>query len=325
MSLLGVLIAFYWVLAGGKLLQGCLLLFWPSNGNNGNGKRQRVEMVPSVQIMIRIVECLIGQEQELNQIPRKELRSITDPWLQNYAKNYALSPQRSKRFTSLYDAKRDFFRELCEESTGILVDLTNIAVPFVNYPLGIVSLINFSIFLMSLPFLLVREFLLTRSLQAPNILLCKIAASKTITDVYVLAAKDGIDFDTAIHRYPLTADIFNNTQLHPLVGRAACPIYKREVVFPKGDAMDFEFDFVRIPGGQAILRPKHQSLVWKLWEEILLAHYVLAVLALYLIHSQGLEQTVRVLGPPAAIFYAVRTLVDYSFAIPHDPRHHFSL
>ncbi|CAB9525789.1 expressed unknown protein [Seminavis robusta] len=329
MSFLDLLAILYWVLAAGKILQGCLMLLTGSGwGEKKDESKGKVEMVPSLQVLIRLLEFVLGQEQELSLIPRKELRAITDPWLQNYTEKHALKRSSStlaKRFTSLYEAKRDFFQEFCQESTGIHVDLTNIAVPFLNHPMGLVSLFNFSIFLASVPLLLVREFCISRSWNAPNILICKLAASKTITDVYVLGCKHQIDFETTLHRYPLTAELFNNNQIHPLVGRAACPLYKREIVFPEGDCMDFEFDFIRVPGGQAFLRQHHASALWNLWEDTLLSHYILVAGGILLLWSHGLAQFVQVLALPMTAFYSIRTCVDAYFQIPHDPCHHYSL
>ena len=64
-----------------------------------------------------------------------------------------------------------------------------------------------------------------------------------------------------------------------MLGRAACPLYKRELPFPvKGDIMDFEYDM--IDSGLGKLRQCHKSFLGGL-QEMYTSQIVLAGAFLY--------------------------------------------
>ena len=140
------------------------------------------------------------------------------------------------------------------------------------------------------------------------------AAAATITEVYVVAAKEDISFEKALHKYPWVAGLFSRPQIHPMIGRAVCPVYKREVVLPIEDTMDFDIEILPSKSGPLEVRQVYSSW-WRNIREEWFPNLVLFIGLLALLYKwQGLDGYIAV-APYAGFFYMVRAVADASMGI----------
>jgi len=141
------------------------------------------------------------------------------------------------------------------------------------------------------------------------------ATCSSIVEVYVVACKEGIPFETALHKYPWFGGIFTRPQIHPLIGRAVCPIYKRKIVFPK-DIMNFDVQVIPNKAGMAVVRQRTAGLQW--WHDLLLTQLLFGVVVIYLMflsNRSWWEILTSSVGPYAAVYYSVRMAVDRTLGL----------
>ena len=115
------------------------------------------------------------------------------------------------------------------------------------------------------------------------------AAAATITEVYVVAAKEDISFEKALHKYPWLAGLFSRPQIHPMIGRAVCPVYKREVVLPIEDTMDFDIEILPNKCGTLIVRQVYSSWWRNVWEDWFPSFFLFVGLLALLYNWEGLD------------------------------------
>ena len=99
-----------------------------------------------------------------------------------------------------------------------------------------------------------------------------------------------------------------------MIGRGACPVYKREVVLPIGDTMDFDIEILPNKSGTLLVRQQYSSWWRNVWEDwfpnLFLFGGLLAVLSIW----HGLDGWTDV-APYAGFFYVTRAVVDASMGI----------
>ena len=140
------------------------------------------------------------------------------------------------------------------------------------------------------------------------------AAGATITEIYVVAAKENIPFEKALHKYPWVAGVFSRPQMHPMIGRAVCPIYKREVALPIEDTMDFDIEILPNKCGTLIVRQVYSSWWRNVWEDWFPSFFLFVGLLALLYNWEGLDGYLAV-APYAGVFYISRTIADASMGI----------
>ena len=280
-----------------------------------------VEYCPSLVVAIWMLDWIMGQDKSLTKVPRKTFREVTDPWVQRYNAKVLERRQQGvkpKVFTNLHEAKEHFFLELCQDTSAKIISYGHQGTQMHNLPLGLSYLCVTVFFLALVPFHILREKLVFGG--NPITFICKLAAAITVTDVYVVACKESLSFNEALTRYPWVSGIFVGEQIHPMIGKAVCPLYKRELEFPK-DVMEFEYEVVE--GAMLGLRQRRSSWAGRLWEDVLVCHYVLPLLALYLTYTD--LSWIRTVAPYAAAFYLTRELIDWQLGIHWHPKYHCQL
>lgn len=283
---------------------------------------------PSLQLIINLVDYAVVRDSEsINKIPRKIFRNITDPWVQAYTKRVNSEDKSQRRvFTKLGDALNTFYLEFCQETSSFMVHwIANSSSAFIMQPLGLHSIIGILYWVTLAPFMLAREILLGGNALTFN---CKMAASATMNEVYVVSCKEQISLEEALQKYPWFSGVFSQKQVHAMIGRAACPLYKRELPFPaKQHVMDF--DYVVIESGLAKLKQHHDSILGNILESCYASHVVLIGALLYFCFQDYLKGNVfsfswlATVAPYAASFYPVRMLVDWSLGIKWHPSLYF--
>ena len=155
------------------------------------------------------------------------------------------------------------------------------------------------------------------------------AAAVTITEVYVVSCKEQLPLEDALARYPWVSGVFTKKQVHPMLGKAACPLYKRTLPFPvKGDIMDFDYDVVT--SGVAKLKQRHENFFRNLLEYVYVSHVALAALAGYLCYCDYLDgqsmpfSWVLKVAPYAGTFYSIRVVTDWWLGVQWHPLYFYS-
>lgn len=278
-------------------------------------KKEGMEYAPSLQVIMFILDnVLVRGEVDIAKVPRKIFRDITDPWLQDYTKRINKNKGKEPRvFTNLKDAMNTFYREFCNDTSSFMVHwISNSSVLFLNQPLGLQAVLSLSYYVAVSPIMLFREVSLGGNALT---LICKMAAGSTMNEVYVVACKEQLPFEEALAKYPWATRLFSRKQVHAMIGRAACPLYKRELPFPvKEDIMDFDYDV--IDSVMAKLRQRHNSILGNLRESLDASHILLAAMILYLCYLDAQELSwIWTIAPYASIFYPVRVFVDRMLGI----------
>ena len=154
-SIANVLNATYVSLIALKLLQWAIHTL-----NRRIGKNEDMYTPSFNVILITAQYFLFGGLEEARKMPRKDLRKITDPWIEDYTKYLAHGKREKKTFQSIDDAMCDFFLEFCQETNAIFV-------PYIKYtsnrylrcPLGFCAIISVLGFAVGTPILILREMI----------------------------------------------------------------------------------------------------------------------------------------------------------------------
>jgi len=309
---------FYLGLTAIKLLQ--MTLGWFSTkAAKGKKDTEKMEYSPSLQVLISFIDLLMDAPSA--KIPRKELREVTDKWLNDYA--MVLQSRGPKTFHSLEDAKRSFYEELSQDSSSSLIfTIAKLGTAYLRQPLGVVSVLEFVMYVPLVIIFMFRELIIGGNMRT---LPCKLALAATITDVYVMACVDGICFEEALMKYPWMTGLFSKQQLHPMIGRAVCPVYKRQVTFPK-DEMKFKPNFIATPSGMALLEQQYESFWGRLWEHFSFVNAIAFGVGLATCYRLFWTQQIldlQVLLLSGALFYSARWTVDRALGIRWIERYNF--
>ena len=320
MELLDLLCGVYILLTVTKISQLVVTLL----GRMSPPKTNSIQYAPSFEpIMLFVDYVLIRQDDSISKLPRKLFREITDPWVKDYTERVRRNTDRKPRvFSNLKDAVSTFYMEFCHESSSFMIQfLSNSSTAYLRQPMGLHSALGVLYFVTFSPLMLLRELYLGGNALTFN---CKMAAASTLTEVYVVSCKEGISLEEALAKYDWVSGLFSKKQVHAMIGRAACPLYKRELPFPvKGDVMEFDYDV--IDAGVAMLRQRQNTLLGNLKEDLYVSHFVLVGLAIYLSYWEHLQSGllsfswVAALAPYAAVFYTVRVIVDWQLGITWHP------
>ena len=146
-----------------------------------------------------------------------------------------------------------------------------------------------------------------------------------MTEVFAVSCHDKISFESCIHKYPWVTGLFSRKQVHPLIGRAMCPAFKRKVCFPK-DTMNCKVECLPNPTGTAVARqlyPKHKLLEW--WHNDVFPSQLMFVgLGLYVFGVIGVQRVMASWLPYCSfIFYATRVVADRGLGIEWLPMYYY--
>lgn len=331
MELTSLLCYVYLGLTATKISQWLIMAFMSVRSADAKADNT-IDCGPSMKVTNALTDylLLVRHEKSITKIPRKELRDITDPWVEKYTAQVIRDKgAEPKVYSSLHDAMSAFYMEFCQESSDFTIHWSlNGFAAFLRQPLGLNATFAVLYFVGIFPIMAVRE---SKRLGGNVLsLICKMAASATIAEVYVVSCKEQLSFEKTLTRYPWASGLFTRKQVHPLIGKNACPLYKREIPFPvKNHVMDFEYDV--IDASLALLRQRHDSFVGDLREDIHVSQVVLACMTMYLCYLDFVQGNVASfswlwkIGPYAAGFYIVRELVDWQLGIKWHPKYHFLL
>ena len=163
--IVGILSNTYLVLTALKLTQWGLHKLNPKQGMYN----------PSFSVFMTLLSLVLtGGEMQLSKIPRKDLRVITDKWIEEYHEK--VQKRGPKTFNSHSEALNDFFVEFCNDSPFYYVwFVSKTSTPYLNQPLGICTAAQLLLFLLGIPFLILREVVFMGG--SPLTVLCKVSAS----------------------------------------------------------------------------------------------------------------------------------------------------
>ena len=168
-SIANVLNATYVSLIALKLLQCAIHTL-----NRRIGKNEDMYTPSFNVILITAQYFLFGGLEKPGKTPRKDLRKVTDPWIEEYTKYLTHGAREPKTFRSIDDAMCDFFLDFCQETNAIFVRFIRYTTTrYTRLPLGFCALISILGYAVGAPILLVREMLLFRG--GPYSLICKVS------------------------------------------------------------------------------------------------------------------------------------------------------
>ena len=153
--------------------------------NRRLGKREDM-YTPSMNVYLTLFQYFIlGEDKTPNKVPRKELRKVTDPWIEDYKRYLAHGKRKPQTFRSMDDAKSDFFLEFCQETNRICLWWTKYTwIPFANYPLGFCAATALLGFLaVGAPIMLLREVLVFGG--GPYSMMCKVRLSSQMRKKFI--------------------------------------------------------------------------------------------------------------------------------------------
>lgn len=161
--------------------------------------------------------------------------------LKNYLHNHVLN-KPPRKYQSLEVAPQTFFAEFTGNDSAIAWFLCNsikhLACAQMSAPLGLTwILIAIPWFLFSAAALVHENFFRGGNVQT---WVLHVAATATITDVYIVCSKERLTLDDGVRRYKWL-DLLKKPLVHPFIGTRACPLYKRPIQF-RPDIMDFDFE-----------------------------------------------------------------------------------
>lgn len=168
--IVGILSNTYLVLTALKLTQWGLHKW---NRNEGM-------YIPSFSVFMTLLSLvLMGGEMQVSKIPRKDLRVITDKWIEEYHKK--VQRRAPKKFSTHNEALNHFFVEFCNDSPFYVWFVSKTSTPYLNQPLGICTAAQLLLFLLGIPFLVLREVVFMGG--GPLTVLCKVSSSASTKSV----------------------------------------------------------------------------------------------------------------------------------------------
>ena len=159
-----------------KILQYIFVSY--TSSRQDSKKSDQIQYAPSFAVLLQAAQmCLLGGDLHPNKVPRKDLKEISDKWVQDYNHLQQSNNTRPRKtFYHLNDALDDFFQEFCQETTALYVWFDRATgTSYINQPLGLCSMVSLMGAIVGMPFLLLREIIMFQR-GGPLSVICKVCA-----------------------------------------------------------------------------------------------------------------------------------------------------
>ena len=233
--------------------------------------------------------------------------------LKNYLHKHVLN-QPPRTYQSLDVAQRTFFAEFTGNENATTWCLCNsikhLACAQMPTPLGLTWI------LMTIPWFLCSAAALVHEklFRGGNVetWVLQVAATATITDVYIVCCKEKLTLEAGVRRYKWL-DLFTKPLVHPFIATRACPLYKRPIQF-RPDIMDFDFEVREYKNAMPLLHQKGGFSNMTFYK----FHWLGCLAILWILVSGALCNQFQQLLSTILGFYVIRSVADISMRAEWD-------